>query len=351
MRGRGIIRACICMITVMMLSAGGCSKADEGRKSMAGNESGRGSETSEILYASDDTSDGAEGYQKLLARYPDLQEGKTLDLEYDFDCTEYQTLLETYHLEEIAGEGSEFERAVRLMDCFAPRLTHRSDYDNHIEDNALALLKYSLDNKNQGINCRAKTKILNEMCLALGIYCRRVWLMPYSSLDQDCHVVTEIYDQSYQKWILLDMTSDLYFVNEEGIPLSVLELRDCGVKDLQFTPMKTEYKGGYKRALKHNYLPDVKAYFLKNLFYIDVQRYNGAGDGPEDTEFSYYLVPNGYDAWKRDCAHDKNLLQSAKEYGLTEKEIKRLQESVKYYEENESTYQIVSPEVMMRKPE
>lgn len=53
------------------------------------------------------------------------------------------------------------------MDTYAPGLYHQSYYDNSIEMNALSLLAYSLDNKSQGINCRNKAQILNEMCLAL----------------------------------------------------------------------------------------------------------------------------------------------------------------------------------------
>ena len=37
------------------------------------------------------------------------------------------------------------------MNEYSGRLRHKSDYDNHVEMNALALLEYSLDNKKQGI--------------------------------------------------------------------------------------------------------------------------------------------------------------------------------------------------------
>ena len=60
-------------------------------------------------------------------------------------------------------------------------------------------LDYSLDKPEQGINCLNKAKILEEVCLALGIYARRVRFLPYSPFDFDCHVVTEIYDRSQEK--------------------------------------------------------------------------------------------------------------------------------------------------------
>ena len=105
----------------------------------------------------------------ILRNNLEFADGEELTISYDFDNDDYDMLIEKYKIAEIAGEGSEFDRAVRLMDEFAPRLTHNSYYDNHIEMNALNLLQYSLNNKKQGINCRGKAQILNEMCLALDI--------------------------------------------------------------------------------------------------------------------------------------------------------------------------------------
>lgn len=78
----------------------------------------------------------------------------------------------------------------------------------------LALLAYSLDNNSHGINCRSKAQILNEMCLALGIYARKVWIMPSSMYDTDCHVVNEVWDTALQKWVMLDVTNNQYWVDE-----------------------------------------------------------------------------------------------------------------------------------------
>lgn len=124
----------------------------------------------------------------------EFADGEELAISYDFGSRDYDGLIEKYKIDSIAGDGSEFDKALRLMNEFAPRLTHNSYYDNHIEMNALDLLEYSLNNKKQSINCRAKAQILNEMCLALDIYSRKVWIMPNSGYDNDCHVVNEVWD-------------------------------------------------------------------------------------------------------------------------------------------------------------
>ena len=141
--------------------------------------------------------------------------GETAEITYDFTCPEYKALIEKYGIDGIAGEGPAFERGVRLMHWMAPRLTHKGDYDNHVPFNSLDLLEYSLDKPEQGINCRNKSIILTECCLALGIYARRVYIMPYSPYDGDNHVVSEIYDPELGKWVMLDPTTGCYFIDRK----------------------------------------------------------------------------------------------------------------------------------------
>ena len=155
-----------------------------------------------------------------------------------------------------------------------PRLTHSSYYDNHVKCNALALLEYSLNNKEHGINFLNKSKILEECCLALNIYARRVKIMPYSPFDLDNHVVVEIHDK---KWIMLDPSSDGLFIDENKTPLSLLEIRDKLVNNEFVTFVKLDDKFDDLEKLREEYL-DMTTYFCKNLFYFVVD---------EDSAFGY----------------------------------------------------------------
>ena len=119
-------------------------------------------------------------YSGILFNNRDFGSGKREKIAYVFDCPEYKTLMEKYHIEQIAGEGTAFQRAERLLHWMSPRLKHKPDYDNHVPMNALDLLDYSLDRPENGMNCRNKSVILTECCLALGIYARRVYIMPLS---------------------------------------------------------------------------------------------------------------------------------------------------------------------------
>lgn len=213
-------------------------------------------------------------------------EGEDYEIVYDFDHEEYPILIEQYHIDEIAGEGSEFERALNLMNEYAPRLTHKSNYDNHVEMNAPDLLEYSLDNKNQGINCRSKAQILNEMCLALGIYSRKVWIMPNSGYDNDCHVVNEVWDSGFNKWIMLDITNNQYWVDENGEPLSITEIRTKGAMHEFCTPVTVEDDLGDIEKLKERHIGEF-LYIMKNMVYM----YLCDTQTVDETEIKYMLFP------------------------------------------------------------
>ena len=111
----------------------------------------------------------------ILRNEMEFADGTDMELSYEFDEPEYKVLIEKYGIDRIAGEGTEFQRALRLMSEFAPRLRHASNYDNHITMEALPLLEYCLDKPGNGINCRSKAQIFTEMCLALGIHARKVF--------------------------------------------------------------------------------------------------------------------------------------------------------------------------------
>lgn len=227
----------------------------------------------------------------ILANNKNYEPGKLHKFSYDFNAKEYKVLRDKYNIVEIAGQGTEFKRAIELMNEFAPRLTHASDYDNHIDCNALDLLEYSLDQPRNGINCLNKSKILCEMCLACGIYARRVSIFPYSTNDTENHVVIEIFDSSYAKWIMLDMTSNIYFVDEKNNPLSLLEIRKAGAESTFCTAIEPGYTKSVDNAYNDNIY--LNTYIMKDVFFFKYESYYGFGLSENSQD--YYLVPENFD--------------------------------------------------------
>ncbi len=204
----------------------------------------------------------------ILRNNLEFYDGTDYKLNYNFSHENYGTLKSKYKIENTAKDGTEFEKALRLMNEYAPRLKHKSNYDNRIALNALDLLKYSLNNKKHGINCRAKAQILNEMCLSLGIYSRKVWIMPYSDYDTDCHVVNEVWDSSLNKWVMLDITNNTYWLDENKTPLSVLEIRNKTALNEFCTPVEVGDKKSNLHGLKDKHI-DNFLYIVKNMVWME----------------------------------------------------------------------------------
>lgn len=268
-------------------------------------------------------------YSGILFHNRKFVEGKEEVISYDFSCPEFAQLREKYDLEKISGKGGDFVRAKRLLHYLAPRLTHSSWYDNHVPCNALDLLEYSLNNPEQGINCLNKSKILEECCLALGIYARRVSIMPYSPYDFDSHVVTEIFDRKLEKWIMLDPTTDAYFVDENKTPLSLLEMRERFAKDEFVTFVGSTDSLKDLKKLREKYM-DGNAYICKNLFYFVVDQECRFGSSehrltfcPENygikekeianSEFRIRNLPEEYADWKEELQKKVKILMDSKE--------------------------------------
>ena len=201
----------------------------------------------------------------ILRNSEEFREGEDVVFSYDFDNESYSSLLETYHLRDIAGNGSEFVKAKNLMHEYSGRIRHNSTVAITPENmNADYLMKTYLDNKKEGTYCRAKAQILNEMCLALGIYARKLWVLPLSRLDDEYHVVNEVWDSQYNKWIMLDFTNDLYWVDENAEPLSMLEVRDKIINNEFCTPVPSDSDLNDLEKIRKSSAYTF-AYYVKNL--------------------------------------------------------------------------------------
>lgn len=236
----------------------------------------------------------------------DFRNGENFDIQYDFSNSNYLELKEKYNLVQIAGNGSEFEKSKNLMDEFSRRLKHKPDFDGSVKINALDLLEYSLDKKSNGINCRCKAQILNEMNLALGIYSRKVWLEPLSIYDKECHVVNEIWDTKYNKWIMLDISNNTYWVDNNKTPLSILEIREKIAKQEFCTPVTpNDDLNDLEKSLKKNYSNYL--YIAKNMVFMEYLRNYSV---EENIEVLYLLIPKNVDMEYENIISESKVLAS-----------------------------------------
>jgi hypothetical protein len=144
--------------------------------------------------------------------------------------------------------------------------------------------------ENRGVNCRGLAVMLNEVYLSMGFKSRYITCMPVERLFDDCHVINTVYSNKLNKWIYIDPTFAAYLTDENGIMLSIQEVRDRIVSNKKIkVNVDINWNGQPYDSL--NYL----AYMSKNLFRLE---------SPIEGEFDYEsksnrmfveLIPKGYD--------------------------------------------------------
>ena len=113
--------------------------------------------------------------------------------------------------------------------------------------------------------------------------------------DTECHVVNEVWDTALNKWVMLDITGNTYWVDAKRTPLSVLEIRQkCAMNEF-CTPLDagTYFDGKYRDVIDLEQIrdkdPGAFLYVLKNLAWIRYCSTYSAGG----TNASYALYPKG----------------------------------------------------------
>lgn len=84
--------------------------------------------------------------------------------------------------------------------------------------------------KNTGINCKLKSRILNEVYLAMGYPSRVVHCMPKGNNFIEDHFITLVYLTDLEKWIYMDPSVGGYLKDERGVLLSIQEVRQKLIK-------------------------------------------------------------------------------------------------------------------------
>ena len=114
--------------------------------------------------------------------------------------------------------------------------------------------------------------------------------MPCSPSDLDNHVVTEIFDRSLDKWIMLDCTTDGYFIDENRQPLSLLEMREHFANDTFVTYVPSAETAFDLEILRDTYAAE-NAYICKNLFYLVAEQVSTFG---AENRQRLFFVPQNF---------------------------------------------------------
>ncbi|PWV49054.1 transglutaminase domain-containing protein [Chitinophaga sp. S165] len=134
-------------------------------------------------------------------------------------------LRKTYHLDSVAGKGSEVQRAIRLLEWFHNQVPHED-----VRNLPVLTAQYIINNykeKKAGQGCYPLSIAMNEIFLSMGFKSRSV--ICFSNLypeAQGGHVINAVYIDSLKKWIYMDPQDNAYVKDEKGNLLSIEEVRE-----------------------------------------------------------------------------------------------------------------------------
>lgn len=200
-----------------------------------------------------------------------------------------------YKLERLTQNRTDLEICFRAMDWTFQQLLSKIQSDYHGELNANAILRYCKNSKNT-VNCLCHATVLTEILLALGFRARKISCLPIDVVPFDNHVLTMVYVPSLNKWIMLDPSMCCYITDEEQNILSIPEIRNCLINDInihvhtysRFSNLKTDAN----ESLRINQT-DYITYLYKNFFRF-ISREEQNSKATKDNDIFYMLVPTGY---------------------------------------------------------
>ena len=99
----------------------------------------------------------------------------------------------------------------------------------------------------------------------MGIPSRYVTCMPKDPRDQDCHVINCVWSSQLEKWIWIDPTFNAYVKDENGVFLSIAEVRERLIDGRPLTLNEDANWNNENKQTKEDYLEN---YMAKNLYWL-----------------------------------------------------------------------------------
>ena len=172
-------------------------------------------------------------------------------------------LREKFNLDSVAGAGTEISKIKNLLHWVHNIVPHDGGSFNPEVMNTIAMVELCQKEK-RGVNCRMLAQMLTEVYLAMGFKARFVTCMPRDHVS-DCHVITTVYSNTLSKWLWVDPTFEAYVMDENGVMLSIAEVRERLRNDQPLQLNEDANWNNRQKTYKEYYLD---RYMAKNLYYL-----------------------------------------------------------------------------------
>lgn len=171
---------------------------------------------------------------------------------------------EYFQLDTIPGKGNELEHIKNLLHFAHDNIRHDGGNRAICEFTSIDIYNYNHSTGN-GVNCRQMAISLCDMYLAMGYKARVVTCLPADPNDYECHVINTVWSETLQKWLYIDPTMDAWVMDENGLMLSIAEVRERLVDGRPLVLCETANWNHENPQTKDYYL---ETYMAKNLYYF-----------------------------------------------------------------------------------
>lgn len=172
-------------------------------------------------------------------------------------------LREKFNLDSVAGAGNEISKIKNLLHWVHNVVRHDGSSMNPEVMNTIAMVELC-QKENRGVNCRMLAQMLTEVYLSMGFKARFVTCMPRDHVS-DCHVITTVYSNTLNKWLWVDPTFEAYVMDENGVMLSIAEVRERLRND---QPLQLNEDANWNNRQKTHKEYYLDRYMAKNLYYL-----------------------------------------------------------------------------------
>ena len=170
---------------------------------------------------------------------------------------------EYFKLDSVAGAGDEISKIKNILTYVHDKIMHDGQHANPSTMNAIFLAEACKDGS-RGLNCRGLATVLNECYLAMGFKSRFMTCLPKVYIN-DCHVINTVYSNILDKWVWVDPTNNAWVMDENGILLSIQEVRER-LRDGR--PLVLNEDANWNNKIKQTKEEYLENYMGKNLYAI-----------------------------------------------------------------------------------
>ena len=197
-----------------------------------------------------------------------------------------------FKLDSVAGASDELSKIKNILTYIHNTIKHDGNHESPAGSN---IIKWAEACKGgaRGLHCGGLAHVLKDCYLSMGFKARHISGLPQKYIGE-CHSINVVYSNTLDKWIWVDPTNNAWVMDENGIMLSVQEVRER-LRDGRPVILNEEANWNNQQKITKEYYLD--SYMAKNLYSIKADDVLLCPSDPNAENFfqAKYVVND--DAW------------------------------------------------------